>query len=435
MSSQKKKEKRTCNYQRLPDKPCGRTLFDNEHCIFHSEDIERKKDKFKDDFWKEFERQREQGKIYDFGGFVFPDSIDFGNNYFDKSTSFTNAKFYGALNIFPHSFGGEFVTFRDAKFLNGKIIFRGVNFDSSRTTIFDNVEFCGELVDFENARFNSENTTFESSIFKSESIDFSRVTYNCKILNFGKTSFSGDSTSFIQAEFNCIKIFFNDVKFKNGRYFFGNTIFNSKELITFNRAEFTGKDHVFFRSSFTTNKITFEGAFIENTTALFESLREKKYKRIFGNKYKIKDFRFYLGYKMAKKHPVINRMTMDAWYLDDFKNNHPITYKLWNISSKCGQSIFIWILWSLFFALYFAINFYLIDYAFPTAFYFNEAIQERSLWSFLYYSVVTFTTLGFGDIIPTIEWVQRWVMGEVIMGYIMLGGLISIFATKLARRS
>ena len=28
----------------------------------------------------------------------------------------------------------------------------------------------------------------------------------------------------------------------------------------------------------------------------------------------------------------------------------------------------------------------------------------------------------------------RWVMAEVILGYIMLGGLISIFANKLARR-
>jgi hypothetical protein len=28
-----------------------------------------------------------------------------------------------------------------------------------------------------------------------------------------------------------------------------------------------------------------------------------------------------------------------------------------------------------------------------------------------------------------------WVMLEVILGYIMLGGLISIFANKLARRS
>jgi hypothetical protein len=53
----------------------------------------------------------------------------------------------------------------------------------------------------------------------------------------------------------------------------------------------------------------------------------------------------------------------------------------------------------------------------------------------VYYSVVTFTTLGFGDVIPNTIEASRWVMAEVIIGYIMLGGLISILANKLARRS
>ena len=53
----------------------------------------------------------------------------------------------------------------------------------------------------------------------------------------------------------------------------------------------------------------------------------------------------------------------------------------------------------------------------------------------IYYSVVTFTTLGFGDITPKTLEASRWLMAEVILGYVMLGGLISIFANKIARRS
>jgi hypothetical protein len=53
----------------------------------------------------------------------------------------------------------------------------------------------------------------------------------------------------------------------------------------------------------------------------------------------------------------------------------------------------------------------------------------------LYYSGVTFTTLGFGDINPRTELAAGLVMTEVTMGYIMLGGLISILANKLGRRS
>ena len=52
-----------------------------------------------------------------------------------------------------------------------------------------------------------------------------------------------------------------------------------------------------------------------------------------------------------------------------------------------------------------------------------------------YFSMVTFTTLGFGDVTP-LDWVgQMWITLEVVLGYVMLGGLISIFANKFARRS
>lgn len=44
----------------------------------------------------------------------------------------------------------------------------------------------------------------------------------------------------------------------------------------------------------------------------------------------------------------------------------------------------------------------------------------------IFYSVVTFTTLCFGDVVPE----TLWVMAEV-----MLGGLISIFANKMVRRN
>ena len=60
---------------------------------------------------------------------------------------------------------------------------------------------------------------------------------------------------------------------------------------------------------------------------------------------------------------------------------------------------------------------------------------EPGFRGYLYYSIVTFTTLGFGDIVPLTNWARLAVGAEVFAGYIMLGGLISIFANKLARRS
>lgn len=61
--------------------------------------------------------------------------------------------------------------------------------------------------------------------------------------------------------------------------------------------------------------------------------------------------------------------------------------------------------------------------------------REPTWFTFMYFSVVTFTTLGFGDVTPLNTAGEVWLTLEVITGYIMLGGLISIFANKLARRA
>jgi hypothetical protein len=65
-------------------------------------------------------------------------------------------------------------------------------------------------------------------------------------------------------------------------------------------------------------------------------------------------------------------------------------------------------------------------------------VYSNEPWNFgsaFYFSIVTFTTLGFGDVVAVNLFARFLVTFEVILGYVMLGGLISIFANKLARRS
>ena len=65
---------------------CNRDAWANdEHCIFHSKDIEGKKKVFKYRFWKEFERQKKKEKEYNFVGFIFPDFISFKKRSFRPS--------------------------------------------------------------------------------------------------------------------------------------------------------------------------------------------------------------------------------------------------------------------------------------------------------------------------------------------------------------
>ena len=134
--------------------------------------------------------------------------------------------------------------------------------------------------------------------------------------------------------------------------------------------------------------------------------------------------------------PVLERYVRDQYYLYvlKYKNRkNPIFrafFFLWWLTSNYGKSILLWALWSVVLALSFAWVYFELG---PPAF------EVSNLpWNYgtaTYYSVVTFTTLGFGDITPKTQVAAWWVMAEVIIGYIMLGGLISIFATKMAQRS
>lgn len=126
-----------------------------------------------------------------------------------------------------------------------------------------------------------------------------------------------------------------------------------------------------------------------------------------------------------------------------------IIVKLWAITCDCGRSMFRWcmvslflaFIWGVFFIIAGAQNFELSDKSLnwnPFAPFLADF--KECNWNPIapfYYSVITFTTLGFGDITPKLHlwFLQILVMFEVILGYIMLGGLISIFANKLARRS
>jgi len=52
-----------------------------------------------------------------------------------------------------------------------------------------------------------------------------------------------------------------------------------------------------------------------------------------------------------------------------------------------------------------------------------------------YFSIVTYTTLGFGDVKPNNLKGEILVSIEVILGYVTLGLLLAVLADKVARRS
>jgi hypothetical protein len=121
----------------------------------------------------------------------------------------------------------------------------------------------------------------------------------------------------------------------------------------------------------------------------------------------------------------------DQDYLEELLETRlgkPIVF-IWWILADCGRSMMRWAGWSLLFVLIFALVFWKMG-----AQHFSVVNLPFNLMTTVYYSMVTFTTLGFGDVAPKTNLAAMLVTIEVIIGYIMLGGLISIFSNKLAHR-
>ncbi len=126
---------------------------------------------------------------------------------------------------------------------------------------------------------------------------------------------------------------------------------------------------------------------------------------------------------------LMRRFVKDQNYLKEFRERNRVNsmlYYVWKATSDCGRSMALWCVWIIIFTLFFAWVYTMvgIDYGtYPTPI------------SALYFSVVTFTTLGYGDIRPSTAAGEMAAMAEVIIGYMMLGGLLSILSNKMARRA
>ncbi|MGD8787659.1 MAG: potassium channel family protein, partial [Phycisphaerales bacterium] len=98
----------------------------------------------------------------------------------------------------------------------------------------------------------------------------------------------------------------------------------------------------------------------------------------------------------------------------------------WSISDY-GLRTWRIILWFFGLALVFALAYFL----WPNCVTVNERVGEiRGFVHALYFSVVTMTTLGFGDIAANPDSWQGQVllMVQVILGYVLLGALVTRFA-------
>jgi hypothetical protein len=130
------------------------------------------------------------------------------------------------------------------------------------------------------------------------------------------------------------------------------------------------------------------------------------------------------------------RAVIEADYIEAFVFEHPLISKFWSWTSDYSRSPLRIALIGLAIIAIFAA----VYYAWPGLLGWPRAApgqgRPRELWfAPIYYSVVTFTTLGFGDVYPITTAGEVLATIEVLIGYVWLGYLVSVLASRSLARA
>ncbi|WP_193219754.1 ion channel [Desulfoluna spongiiphila] len=94
------------------------------------------------------------------------------------------------------------------------------------------------------------------------------------------------------------------------------------------------------------------------------------------------------------------------------------------VATKYWRSSFVLVCFSVFVNLFYATIYRLIPKGFEKPIDFSDSI---------YFSVVTFTTLGFGDIKPIRDMAKYFIISEVMIGYTVLGIFVFLLSKKISK--
>jgi len=134
------------------------------------------------------------------------------------------------------------------------------------------------------------------------------------------------------------------------------------------------------------------------------------------------------------QHPQLIRDIHYQQFLFAFKNRKPmwfyrLAYWVWGTTSYFGESFLLWFFWMSLIVFGFGIVF-----SFFPHFILTQVEVFNNPFEPFYYSGLVFTSLGLGGLKLNSLWGQVLVLAEVMLGFIMLGSLVSFFANKFVRR-
>ncbi len=336
------------------------------------------------------------------------------------------------------------VNFRTAVFQQ-EISFRRSVFEADLD--FDEATFQSQSgfrdadLDFDEAALRLQ-SGFREATFKGRA-NFHSVTFHNSI-SFWRAKFH-NVADFHQAEFHDNAVF-HEAQFQKeanfSRVLFLRTLdctgTNFEDVVNYNRATFLGS------TLFTAAKFSAVASF-RDVQYTPNTIRQSIVNRFTKNSKHPTEFYLDSQHVDEVANPFFKRYVADQQYIRAFNKANPILAHLWRWSSDYGRNLGLWAFWSLFIAFLFAMAYlpypsWMPEWMQDWSPQFHQATgqytdEPLTFWNSFYFSIVTFTTLGFGDVVADNATARLFVTLEVIFGYLMLGGLISIFANKLASRS
>jgi len=443
-------------------KDCGRPTHKNsEYCIFHAIAEEKTEKKFKIAL-KKYTKEIKEDKNYDFRGFIFIGNIDFKKDLniaiFFKNADFIDATFEASANFMGATFKGN-TDFSNTNF-EGKANFLGATFEKDNK--FEDTIFVRKA-NFKGATFRGDSefcstifkefTSFEGAIFKGFT-KFMKTIFKRNV-NFLGTIFGGDNNEFWDDIFE-EKANFGDNIFDGNFCFFAKTIkgnlnfsnailphgktfeldINNKILISLKKSYF---ENVYLKL------VLGEKTLIDFSDALFRNTKFTK-GQIENHilQEERKDFfqaeEIYLLLKNNFRN--IGRYEDESWA---FKKEKDMERK-----GNCHFNTLHKWLWSCFLNGIFgygeqpgkviisAISIILIfTFLFMSSGISGTGIEGSISKNFLdcvYFSVITFTTLGYGDFRPLEGWGRIFAGTEAFIGALMMALFVYTFARRTGGR-
>lgn len=473
---------------------CGRPIHkESKYCIFHASAEEKTEEEFKEALKEYVNKIKKEDGDYDFKEFIFVGNINFNNIEFNEDPKFINTKFiYGAISFIGAQFKGKTsflgvlfngsVNFNKASFRK-EVEFKGTKFEGGSNS-FREVVFWGDVffkgnifrkdIDFCNAAFK-ENFSFGFNKFNGSEMNFNYADINKKF------EIALNEKHYININFESITTYFGFVNItlmvSNGNISFKNTLLEKISLCfeVYNDSyiDFEGariKDTILRRDCieghiiqenrksydkakeiYITLKNNFHsiGRYDDESWAYLKERDMEKLSYSFSNSEENNTYRFVSNMKNIFGRFILKIKFIIKWLFSKKSLNW---FKLAISSFIYGYGENPWrvIRFALIIIFLFAIilNFSGIVISDRTNLII-EFIKESKggeytlkylgpiLGSFLnclYFSVVTFTTLGYGDFQPAVGLSRFFVSLESIIGAITIALFVYTFARRTGGR-